>query len=73
MGNEGHVLDRQGKGLTAGQRVRVLREPAQEGEVRRLVPRYGVLTVVVDGAKTGKTERMVRGQEVEALGEPAGA
>lgn len=73
MGNEGSVLDRQGKGLAAGQRVRVLRDPAQEGEVRRLVPRYGVLTVIVDGAKTGKTERMVRGQEVEALGEPAGA
>ncbi|HEV8338437.1 MAG TPA: hypothetical protein VGR25_02115 [bacterium] len=73
MGRDGAVLDRTGKTLIAGQRVRVLRDQAQEGEVRRLVPRYGVLTVIVDGAKAGKTERMVRGQEVEALGEPVGA
>lgn len=73
MSGRGVVVDRTGLALAAGQRVRVLREPPQEGEVRRVVPRYGVLTVIVDGAKAGKTERMVRGQEVEALGEPAGS
>lgn len=72
MADDGVVVDRNGKTLTAGQRVRVLQDPAQEGEVRRLVPRYRVLTVIVDGAKVGKAERMVRGQEVEAVGEPAG-
>ena len=70
---DGVVRDRHGHALATGQRVRVLRDPSQKGEIRRLVPRYGVLTVIVDGAKSGKTELMVRGQEVEALGEPAGA
>ena len=73
MGGDGVVMDRNGRALTVGQRVRVLRGALQEGEVRRVVPRYGVLTVIVDGAKSGKTERMVRGQEVETLGEPAGS
>lgn len=67
------VLDRNGRPLVEGQRVRVMRDPPQEGDVRQVVPRYGVLTVIVDGAKTGKTERMVRAQEVEVVGPSADA
>ncbi len=73
MRSDGVVMDRHGRPLAAGQRVRVLGDRPQEGEVRRVVPRYNLLTVIVDGEKAGKTERMVRGQEVEALGESAGA
>lgn len=61
------VRDRAEHPIAPGDRVRILAEPAQEGEVRYLVPQYNVLTVIVDGAKTGKSERMVRGQEVERL------
>lgn len=63
---EAMVADRQGRPLVSGLRVRVLRDPPQEGEVRRVLPRYGVLTVLVE-AKAGKTERMVRGAEVELI------
>ena len=73
MRGDGVVVDRNGRPVAVGHRVRVLQDRPQEGEVRRVVPRYNVLTVIVDGGKAGKTERMVRGQEVEALGEPAGA
>ena len=60
------VHDRRGQALAPGQRVRVLWDPPLEGEVRRVVPRYNVLTVIVD-AKAGKTERMVPAAEVELL------
>lgn len=60
------VHDRRGRPLAPGHRVRVLRDPPLEGEVRRVVPRYSVLTVIV-AAKAGKTERMVRAAEVELL------
>lgn len=60
------VTDRRGRPLVSGLRVRVLRDPPQEGEIRRVVPRYAVLTVLVE-AKAGKTERMVRGEEVELV------
>lgn len=63
------VHDRHGQPLAPGHRVRVLRDPPQEGQVRRLVPRYGVLTVVVRG-KAGTSELMVRGEEVELLPSP---
>jgi hypothetical protein len=46
--------------------VRILTNPYQEGEILRIVPRYSVLTVIVD-AKAGKAERMVRSQDVEAV------
>ncbi len=60
------VHDRWGRPLAPGHRVRVLRDPPLEGEVRRVVPRYSVLTVIVD-AKAGKTERMARAEEVELV------
>ena len=60
------VRDRMNRPLAVGQRVRVLGNPAEEGVIRRIVPRYKVLTVIVD-AKAGKTERMVRAEEVEAI------
>ncbi len=58
------VHDRRGQPLAPGHRVRILRDPPLEGEVRRVVPRYNVLTVIV-AAKAGKTERMVHAAEVE--------
>ncbi len=60
------VHDHRGQPLAPGHRVRVLRDPPVEGEVRRVVSRYGVVTVIVD-AKAGKTERMVPAGEVELL------
>ena len=60
------VHDRRGQPLAPGHRVRILRDPPLEGEVRRVVPRYSVLTVVVV-VKAGKTERMVQAAEVELL------
>ena len=60
------VHDRRGQRLAPGHRVRILRDPPLEGEVRRVVPQYSVLTVVV-AAKAGKTERMVHAAEVELL------
>jgi len=60
------VHDRRGQRLAPGHRVRILRDPPLEGEVRRVVPQYSVLTVVV-AAKAGKTERMVQAAEVELL------
>jgi hypothetical protein len=59
------VRDRMNQRLAVGQRVRLLTDPPEEGIVRRIVPRYDVLTVIVD-AKAGKSERMVRAQDVEA-------
>ncbi len=67
MGNsEMMVHDRRGQPLAPGHRVRVRRDPPLEGTVGRVVPRYNVLTVIVDG-KPGKTERMVRAEEAELL------
>jgi len=60
------VRDRRGRPLAPGVRVRVLRDPPLEGEVGRVVPAYGVLTVIVE-VKPGKSERMVRSEEVEIL------
>ena len=60
------VHDCKNRPLAVGQRVRVLGNPAEEGVIRRIVPRYGVLTVIIE-AKAGKVERMVRAQEVELL------
>jgi hypothetical protein len=60
------VRDRRGQAIHEGQRVRIVEEPVQEGEVRRLVSRYAVLTVIVD-AKAGKAERMVRAGDVEVV------
>ena len=60
------VHDRRGQPLAPGHRVRILRDPPLEGEVRRVVPQYSVLTVVV-AAKAGKTERMVQAAEGELL------
>jgi len=61
--------DRHGQPLAPGHRVRVLRDPPLQGEVRRIVPRYGVLTVVVRG-RAGSSELMVRADEVELLPPP---
>ncbi len=63
------VRDRHGQPLAPGHRVRLLRDPPLEGEVRRVVPRYAVLTVVVRG-KAGTSELMVRAEEVELLPPP---
>ncbi len=60
------VHDRHGQPLAPGHRVRVLRDPPLEGQVRRVVPHYGVLTVVVR-EKAGASELMVRADEVELL------
>lgn len=60
------VADRNERTIREGQRVRILEQPVQEGEVRRLVPRYAALTVIVD-AKGGKAERMVRAGDVEVI------
>lgn len=65
------VHDRMNRPLAVGQRVRVLTNPAEEGMIRRIVPHYNVLTVIIE-AKTGKSERMVRARDVEVL-ERAGA
>ena len=59
------VRDRMNQRLAVGQRVRVLTNPAEEGMIRRIVPHYNVLTVIIE-AKAGKSERMVRAQDVEA-------
>lgn len=59
------VRDRMNQPLAVGQRVRVMTNPAEEGMIRRIVPRYNVLTVIIE-AKAGKSERMVRAQDVEA-------
>lgn len=58
--------DRHGQTLAPGHRVRVLRDPPLEGHIRRVVPRYGVVTVVVR-EKAGTSELMVRADEVELL------
>jgi hypothetical protein len=64
--DEAVVADRRGQPVVRGHRVRVLRDPPLDGEVRRVIPRYKVLIVSVE-AKAGKTERMVRAEEVELL------
>ncbi|MDQ7849441.1 MAG: hypothetical protein RB148_04100, partial [Armatimonadota bacterium] len=61
--------DRHGQPLAPGHRVRVLRDPPLEGQVRRVIPRYDLLTVVVWG-RAGASEVMARGEEVELLPSP---
>lgn len=61
------VHDRMNRPLAVGQRVRVLTNPAEEGMIRRIVPHYNVVTVIIE-VKAGKSERMVRAQDVELLG-----
>lgn len=66
------VHDRQGRVIRPGARVRVLDDAAQAGEVRRVIPgyrgdRYALVAVIVDGAKAGKAERLVRAAEVEVV------
>ncbi|MDQ7828249.1 MAG: hypothetical protein QN122_01590 [Armatimonadota bacterium] len=68
------VHDRRGRVIRPGVRVRVLDDTAQEGEVRRVIPgyrgdRYALVAVIVDGAKAGKAERLVRAAEVEVVEE----
>jgi hypothetical protein len=68
------VHDRRGRVIRSGVRVRVLDDTAQEGEVRRVIPgyrgdRYALVAVIVDGAKAGKAERLVRAAEVEVVEE----
>lgn len=68
------VHDRQGRVIRPGARVRVLDDTAQAGEVRRVIPgyrgdRYALVAVIVDGAKAGKAERLVRAAEVEVVEE----
>jgi len=58
--------DKNGRPLAPGTPVRVLVENGQpEGKVVRLVSDYDVVTVLID--QKGKTERMYRTIEVEAL------
>jgi len=60
------VTDRNGRPLGPGTKVRVLGENGQpEGTIVRLVGDYDVVTVLID--QKGKTERMYRTLEVEAL------
>jgi len=60
------VTDRNGRPLAPGTKVRVLGENGQpEGTIVRLVGDYDVVTVLID--QKGKTERMYRTLEVEAL------
>lgn len=61
------VYERMNRPLAVGQRVRVLTNPAEEGMIRRIVPHYNVVTVIIE-VKAGKSERMVRAQDVELLG-----
>lgn len=63
------MCDPHGRMISPGSRVLV---GGQEAVVSRLEPRYGVLTIVVDG-RTGKSERMVRASEVEVVEEPTQA
>jgi len=60
------VTDRNGRPLAPGTKVRILGENGQhEGTIVRLVGDYDVVTVLID--QKGKTERMYRTLEVEAL------
>ncbi len=60
------ATDRNGRPLAPGTKVRVVGENGQpEGTVVRLVGDYDEVTVLLD--QKGKTERMYRTLEVEAL------
>jgi cytochrome c oxidase subunit 1 len=61
--------DREGRVIATGARVR---SGDLEGTVRRVDPRAGVVTVVVEG-RSGKSERMVRVGDLEVLQEAPGA
>lgn len=61
------TMDRKGKPLTPGTKVKVLDAGAQvEGTVVRVVNDYGVLTVLVPEGR-GQAERMFRANDVEAV------
>ena len=64
------TLDRRGRALTPGARVRVVGEEGQpEGTVVRVLGDYGAVTVLLE--KPSKVERLYAASEVEAV--PAGA
>lgn len=60
------VTDRNGRPLAPGTKVRVVGDDGQpEGTIVRLVGDYDAVTVLID--QKGKTERMYRTTEVEAV------
>jgi len=61
------LLDRNGRPLVPGAKVKVIGEPGQpEGTVVRVLDDYAVLTVVIPEGR-GQVERMVRAADVEAV------
>lgn len=60
------LKDPKGRPIVPGARIRT---GADEGTVGRLEPTYGVLTMIVEGGRTGKSERMVRASAVEVIQE----
>jgi cytochrome c oxidase subunit 1 len=65
-GTEHELRDAQGRRIAPGARIR---SGDVQGTVGRVEPDYGVLTIITDAARAGKTERMVRASEVEVLEE----
>lgn len=65
-GREHGLRDAQGRRIAPGAKVR---SGELQGTVARVEPAYGVLTIVTEAARAGKTERMVRASTVEVLEE----